>query len=283
MLRLRLLLVHLRLSWALSKLSPKLARLQKALLRHLDIHKKQQAELSEAEKRIPRLSAHAAQIRELSEKAQALGIDCRPITDEFLKRSEETIALISFGSRLTNLNLFIILCLQDLLLLLTAIRGRSKTQTSNFAARMVALHCYETTDTLLRLLGSHRLSKTGNEFLNPNTNTGIKKAVDEIKLLRRKNTDQWELLRNNCVAHRDEDAFKQLAITENLDALSLLTAGFLLAGVLARLIHCLTIESHNRAKRWSEIPAESAALQRRIEELKKAAKITQPTEAKGDT
>jgi hypothetical protein len=222
MIRLRLLLVSLKLSRALSRLSRKLPNIQKALLRHLAIHKKQKAEYDEVEKRIPAARELVERLQELAEKAYSLGFDRKPLVEGILSKWNELEEFLSFGRKLTNLTVFIILCLQDLLLILQSIRGRGKTQASNFSARLVALNCHEVTDKLLQLLGNHRLSKTGAEFLNPNTNREIKKAVSEIRQLRKQNFDQWELVRNNCVAHRDHDAFAQLAIIEGLDALTLL-------------------------------------------------------------
>jgi hypothetical protein len=267
MIRLRLLLFHLRLSHAFSRFSRKLPHIQKALLRHLDIHKKQQAEHDAAEKVISRLSESRDQLRELSKKAYTLGFDQRPIIDEILRHSYESIAFVWFGRRLTNLNVFIIICLQDLLLVLQGIRGRSRTQASNFAARLVALNCHEITDKLLQLLGNHRLSRTGSDFLNANTNREIKRSISEIRQLKKQHGNEWELLRHNCVAHRDDDAFKQLEIIESLDALPLLTAGLELSGTLMKLITCLNLESHKRAKRCAEIPKEFQDLQLHLDEL----------------
>ena len=256
MIRLRLLLVNLKLSRALSRLSRKLPHTQKALLRHLAIHKKQKGEYDETDRRIPVARQLMEQLKELAEKAYSLGFDRKPLVEAMLSKWNELEGLLSFGKKLTNLSVFLILCLQDLLLILQSIEGRRKTQASNFSARLVALNCHEVTDKLLELLGNHRLSNTGAEFLNPNTNREIKRAVFEVRQLRRQNFEQWDLVRNNCVAHRDDDAFAQLAIIEGLDALTLLSAGLKLIGILSRLVTSLTLESHNRANRCVEMLAE---------------------------
>jgi hypothetical protein len=267
MIRLRLLLLYLRKSCVFFKLSRKLPHIQRALVKHLDAYKKQKAEYDGADQLIPQASEKVEHLKELSEKAYSLGFDQRTLVGEFLARWEAHLEFFSFGKKFTNLSLFVILCLQDLLLVLQSSRGRIKSETVNFARRLIALQCYEITEKLLHLLGNHRLSRTGAEFLNPNTNREIKRAVFEIRQLKKENADQWELVRNKCVAHRDDDAFLQLSLIESLDPLKLQIAGMKLIATLSRLGTCLTRESHNRSKRAFEFIAELQGFGARFKEL----------------
>jgi hypothetical protein len=143
-------------------------------------------------------------------------------------------------------------------------------EARNFGGRLIALQCYEITDKLLQLLGNHGLSGTGEEFSNQDTRGKVKKAVDEIKQLMRQNKVQWELLRNNCMAHRDDDAFGQLSIIEGLNAEALQDAGLQLTKILFNLLVCLALESkawNIQTKEYENLPNEFQKLLPRLNEM----------------
>ena len=159
---------------------------------------------------------------------------------------------VSFEKKLVNLDLFVSLCLQDLMLLVRPLSLGLGGSEKNFAARLVALHCHEFTDTLLQLLGDHRLSKGGSEYYEPLTRSRLRKCSAAIAHLRNKNIQQWELIRNSCIAHRDNDAFEQLSIIETLDPDRLKENGGDFCKIMAKIIEALTAEIRARMNKPAE-------------------------------
>jgi hypothetical protein len=232
--------------------------LRRVLVKNIAATKNKKLSLEQIENLVRSLEKNYKTHKDQFQKYQPAWVKIEP---SFIRGEESLLRLrefLSLSKELNNLNLFISLCLQDVMLLFRPPTAKPSKLEKNFEARLVALHCNEFTRTLPKLLG--RLSKGGSKYSDPETLLRIRECHKAITLLRNQNFEQWEPIRHTCIGHRDNDAFKQLSIIESLDPDRLKENGNDFCKIMAEIIQALTEEIKARSSEQVEILEQSSNL-----------------------
>jgi hypothetical protein len=238
--------------------------LRRLLVENIAATKNEKSSLDQFEDVVRSLEKSLKPYKERFQTYQPAWIKIEP---SFIRGEESLLRLrefLSFSKNLNNLNLFISLCLQDVMLLVRPPTAKRSGLEKNFEARLVALHCYEFTSTLSELLGNKRLSKDGSEYCEPGTLLCIRGCRKAIALLREQNIEQWKAIRNNCIGHRENDAFEQLSIIESLNPDRLEENGNDFCEIMVGIIQALTEEIRARSSKQAEILEQSSNLCKKI-------------------
>ncbi len=164
----------------------------------------------------------------------------------------------SFSKELNNLKLLIILCLQDVMLLVKSPTAKLSKLERNFEARLVAMHCYDFTKKLPELLGI--LCKDGSKYYHQGALLRIRECKKSIDRLRNQNIQQWKEIRDTCIAHRDNDAFRQLSNIESLDSNRFEENANDLCKIMEGIIRALAEEIGARSSKEVEILRQASNL-----------------------
>jgi hypothetical protein len=172
--------------------------LRRVLVKNLAATKNKKSSLEQIENVVRSLEKNIKTHKEQFQRYQPAWTKIEP---SFIRGEESLLKLrefLSLSKELNNLNLFISLCLQDIMLLVSPPTAKPSKVEKNFEARLVALHCNEFTRTLLKLLG--RLCKDGSKYSDPETLSSIRECHKAITLLRNQNFEQWEPVRHTVLA-----------------------------------------------------------------------------------
>lgn len=236
--------------------------LQRLLVENIAATKNKKSSLEQFENSVRSLEKTVNSYKERFKAHPPIWVKFKP---SFIAGEESLLRLrefLSFSKKLNNLNLFVSLCLQDVTLLVRPTTAKLIELEKNFDARLIALHCYEFTSTLSKLLGS--LCKDGSEYCEPGTLLLIRRCRKAIAVLRNRNIEQWRRIRHTCIAHRDNDAFTQLSIIESLDPDRLAENGNDFCKIMAEIIQALIEETKARTSKQTEIWEQSANLSAEI-------------------